>query len=83
MSQLRKGRLTDEQLSDDFRTKLQRLDNQEFLEKTNGQFRLTDRGILVEDLVYASLIPRTTWGKFRQRIKQEDYPKEAKYDWFF
>lgn len=83
MSQLKKGRLTDESLSDDFRVKLQGLANQGFLEKANGQFRLTERGILVEDLVYSSLIPRTTWKKFRQKRKQEDYQKDAKYDWFF
>jgi len=83
MSQLKKGRLTDEHLSADFRKKLEGLATQGFLERSNGQFRLTEQGILVEDLVYASLIPRATWEKFRQQRKQEGYSKEAKYDWFF
>lgn len=83
MSQLKKVRLTDEHLSTSFREKLQGLAIQGFLERANGQFKLTERGILVEDLVYASLIPRTTWEEFRERRKKEEYPKEAKYDWFF
>ena len=83
MSQLKKGRVIKNQISAGFRKKLIRLVDEGFLDSDSDGFSLSSQRTLVEDLVYASLIPRSTWESFREKRKRKDYSQEAKYDWFF
>ncbi|OGB75410.1 hypothetical protein A2810_01275 [candidate division Kazan bacterium RIFCSPHIGHO2_01_FULL_49_10] len=53
------------------------------LEKKGG-LRLTTSGVLIEDLIYASLIPEAVWREFSRKRRSLDYTKtDARYDWFF
>lgn len=48
------------------------------------RYRLTRRGILVEDLVYASLLPAAMWREFSNRRLSPGYTEvDARYDWFY
>ncbi len=54
-----------------------------FLEREGG-VRLTSRGILIEDLVCASLLPSSMWKRFSEKRSRPTYTDtEARYDWFF
>jgi oxygen-independent coproporphyrinogen-3 oxidase len=44
---------------------------------------LTEKGILIEDLIYAALMPEETWCSFAEKRKSDYTAEDAKYDWFF
>jgi coproporphyrinogen III oxidase-like Fe-S oxidoreductase len=70
-------------LSDAMKEKLHALAKKGFLELKDGAFELSETGFLIEDLIYASIMPKTTWNSFRQRREEVGYGEEARFDWFF
>ncbi len=53
-----------------------------FIQQHKLHIELTRQGILIEDLIYASLMPRPMWEQFREERDKLEYTG-AKYDWFF
>ena len=63
---------------------LSKLSKLNLLTQENNLFKLTERGVLIEDLIYAVLIPLEMWSKLSTKKKDKNYsPEDAKYDWFF
>lgn len=83
ISKLKTRCLSNETLSHPMKDNMNTLEQRGFLERTAGEIRLSRLGILIEDLVYASLMPRSIWEDFKERREQNGYMDEATYDWFF
>jgi len=63
---------------------LDKLSKLKLLKKDRDIYQLTEAGVLIEDLIYAVLMPTEMWEKFLQKKKDKNYSSEdAKYDWFF
>ena len=81
ISQLKSSGFVEETNSNLILSKLSKLN---LLTQENSVFKLTERGVLIEDLIYAVLIPLEMWIKFSAKKKDKNYsPENAKYDWFF
>ncbi len=62
---------------------LQTLYQEGFLDKAVPGYTINSRGILIEDLICASLMPHQMWVNFQRKREEPEYDKDAKYDWFF
>lgn len=63
---------------------LRRMSSLGLMHEDREGFSLSPAGILIEDLIYAVLMPIEIWEHFSEVKKNASYsPEEEKYDWFF
>ncbi len=53
------------------------------LKQQDAVFSLTEKGVLLEDLIYAVLLPVEMWKSFYRQKQEKNYSLYEKYDWFF
>lgn len=71
------------QNSSDIYDNIKSLESHGLIERTEEGFFISDRGILIEDLVCASFLPEGIWEHLIEGQLSLDYKFQIKYDWCF
>lgn len=78
------GQLTSDKLSGEQKNIIEALEKHDFIEMQKDEtFRVSEKGNLIVDLVYASLIPKTLFEKFKKRKQEIDYINFERHDLLF
>ena len=63
---------------------LEKMTKLNLFHKNKNIYQLTEKGVLIEDLIYAVLMSLQLWKKLSAKKKEKTYSEEdARYDWFF